>query len=446
MSSKKRKESDQKNRVLINHFKDSVKRIAINNGIGNTVEFNELKEKDETVVSAFLIMENYKAVLEYTIAEDVYSYIDNGIVYPEKGDSQFNIVDIFTLFDIEDFDSYFYSDVTNKTKIDESVDVLIEMFLKYDYEIKKANESNNYKRLKKVSQDREKAENHEEVSIRDKIKLSNTFDKYRRNPSEKTRQKLIAELEKAERKGYLAPENKRDLKKLKAGEDVKYKIEQRDIDYEFSKQWRTLVCIVNLIIFALCFCVIFITFVIRSKNGFTIFNKDYLFAGFISGLSLSIGFDFGFSHKIIRKRFEKQGKKASEDTSDFEYKGKIDKLKSKIIIPILFPIVGMFILIFGMSVTVLTDNGLTEYNVFSTTEYSFSQLDTYKILGTENKNGSYSEYKYPYYYFVDSDGIVYSIGPVAQDGDNEKIEEIFSKNNIVPTVLRSDNILFETKK
>lgn len=66
----------------------------------------------------------------------------------EINGENFLIYDIFNLFDISDFEQYYFSDLSTEAETGEAVRSLLDVAVKYDYDVKKATQEENFEKLK----------------------------------------------------------------------------------------------------------------------------------------------------------------------------------------------------------------------------------------------------------------------------------------------------------
>lgn len=432
-----KKKKENKKQKLITYFKDYVYKAASARGLVGYLTFEEKNEDDDKIVYANIQMNGYTFIMEYGVMGDTFVNMEHYIKL-SNCEELFDIKDIFALFDIDDFKNYSFLENTDNAMVDKAVYVLLDMLQKYDFDIKKAGESQNLKKLLEMTQQTGDWENESDrKKIKDAMRLGTAFSNYKRKPTEKNKQKYIAALETFERKGRLAPSDKRELNKLRAGEDIHYELDQDDIDHEYGIKFVILASIFTVICFAICFGVFGVLYYLRSKEGLLVINPSSYIAIAISAVVFSVGFDWGLAPRIAKKMVEKKGFKVSKNVDSTVLTNKLQKFIAYYIAPVFMPFIGVIIFVMGAPSLIISDNSVIDYSFVTRNEMSYSQVQVYAVEGETNDDDKFEKYDYPYYAFVDKNEAVYEFGPIKKAEEQKQIEEIFENNNIIPTTVKT---------
>lgn len=431
-----KKKKDNKKEKLITYFKEYMEKATASRGLASYLSFEEEDNDGDKIIYANIDMNGYSFIIEYGLVGDTFINLEHYIKY-KNDETLFDIAEIFALFDIDDFKSYSFLENTENGMVDKAIDTLLDMVQKYDFDIRKAGEGSNFKKLADTKQKDSWMQDSEKVRIRDAMRLGTAHTNYRRKPNEKNKQKYIKELENFENKGRLAAEDKRILDKLKAGKDIKFELEQDDIDHDYGIKFVIIASIFTAISFAICFGVFGVLYYLRSKEGLLVINTSSYLAIAISAIAFSIGFDWGVAPRLARKLVEKKGHKVSKNVDDTVLTNKLQKFIAYYIAPVFMPLVGAIIFIMGAPSLIMSDTSIIDYSFVTKNEVPYSQMHVYSVKGETDDEEKFEKYDYPYYAFVDENEAVYEFGPIKNPKAQTKVNEIFDKNNITPTSIKT---------
>lgn len=436
-----KKKTEIKKQKLISYFKDYMEKSTTGRGLFGCLSFEEEDDDSDKIIYANIQMNGYKFIIEYGLVGDILVNLEHYIQY-QNDDSLFDISDIFTLFDIDDFKSYTFLENTENGMVDSAIDTLLDMMQKYDYDIRKAGESDNFKKLVDTKKEDAWKLESDKTKIRDAMHLGSAHTRYRRNPTEKNKQRYIKELENFESKGRLASEDKRLLDKLRSGQNIVIEQEQEDFDHRYRVANMIIIAIASVAIFIVCFAVYGILWYTRSKLGLLIVEPASVLAIIISAVAFSLGFDWGIAPRIAKKIVEKNGVKISKNIDQDIFRSKGQRFFAYHIAPIVLPIFGVITFIMGAPSTIMTDNAFVDYTFGTKNETPYSQLEIYSVEG-QSVDDKFEKYDYPYYCFVEESGAVHEFGPVKKNDDIARASEIFEKNNITPTPIKTTDLLYD---
>lgn len=439
MGKKNKKKQEKKNfesKLAVKEFISTVEDCIRSKGLSNKISVAQKEEYDEITVSVYVPMNSYTAIITGLVFDGSLLEVSGKIKFNEY-DDEFEINDIIDLYDINDFEEYnIFGEFDEK---------IVDFFLKYDYEIKKARETDEFKKLVKIKAKREKEADKDEaliVTLIEMFKSDSLLGKYRRNPNKKTKGKLIKYYDKLNAKGKLKSKEKRLLNRLKSEEDVLLKLNDDDRNTNYSKCRRKIYSLMFLFVIAVVFLIyipvaLFITK--DSVNGLSIHDIIYVLT-LCYCFWLSVVCAFG--KRIVQRYVDKKGIDAEEyknnNTDKYEtYRQFIVKY----IAPLVFSLLALYYS-FDISISAIKPDSFVYYHLFNKQEYVYSELIVYKALGSYDNNRTYTEYSLPYFYFVNKDGDIFGSGLVDNEREFEKIETVFKENNISVNVVKSvDDII-----
>ncbi|MCH5316087.1 MAG: hypothetical protein J1E81_09240 [Eubacterium sp.] len=275
--------------------------------------------------------------------------IDFYFVY-ENSDEHFSIYDIFNLFDIKDFNYYFYNHCIDENSIVKALSEITGAIYKYYYDIKKAGNQEYLPRLVWQCKDDKKKANGKEIPEGDLFDFSHIIY---RTTTAKTKEKLIKKLEKAEADDELLLYEKRLLQYLRNGYDVKYSSSQGN---ESDKIFRRIRIKVNSAIFLACAAVVTAIVLISYKVNFS--GAYVPFDEYFLGVPVQVTLAVAAAITISILPIITIGRKISIALCTDDVKGyarafykdmngetKIDKIVNKVLTPIGAAVMAVFFLL-----------------------------------------------------------------------------------------------------
>lgn len=127
---------DKEQQAKIDAFKTAVENAIATGKYARFVDFEVTNTKDGYRMDAVLDYGDFKAKLFYNPWYLLCDYLD--VEFDFGGEFVYSIYDIFNLFDIKDFNQYYYSSIELETDFDKYVKNILEMLNTYNYDIKKA--------------------------------------------------------------------------------------------------------------------------------------------------------------------------------------------------------------------------------------------------------------------------------------------------------------------
>ena len=408
--------------------------------------------------------------LRYVAVLDCGSFTQRIIYYPEilfsdhfidtefsfsKSGYTYSFYDIFNLFDIEDFELYYYKDIIASEEVENAVKSILEATEEYLYYLEKAGASAYLSDLEKnyetdmdncngSSDWREEKDDEDSFLVPNDNHIIFTFADGNMND------KAIKKLKKKNEKGKLDTiYEKRLLKYIEAGN----KIVRKNVSYkeEFEKLYSKKSFLVHLIIFAVCF--VCITALSSAAHAYifkgaetipaiwgvlgikTTLPLGRLGTCLLAAIALVIEINMLFGKKLVVKSMPEDMKNLAAETYQkdaCENPGKFDKVV-KVIFVIVLPIV-----VICSFLTSFDDVGYYETYVkyscnteFKIVDVNYEDLEIYKVKYDydEDEEDEFVETE-NYYAISDGKGNYYDYGELEKGGKTEtKLKEIAEKYN-----------------
>jgi hypothetical protein len=402
------------------------------------VNFSEYHTKDDYVFTAILDYDKFKAKIIYRPMYFFrYNFVDVKFILDSNYD--YSIYDIFNLFDIEDFNLYYYYNFLTKSEMEKALSNILSMIDKYSYDITKAMDSHYIDDLKKnFEQDWTKVADDSE-SWKEDIQTPDMWDFvhpfFTSLAGCENSQKLLKKLRKERSKGELNTiyEN-RLLDYMEKGNEIVdlNATDKKSFEKGFSKSdfvVKIIIVVVTAILSAiLIFAVKSIVFAGAYVPRYNI--PIYSLEWFGSTLILSIANYILFGKKLFVKL--NGNDERSSQRYDKQQTRVYSKNKSvKIIMLVLCLLIGIVeIQIGGCDNIGFYDDYVKFSNdeSFSLCKVSYDDLTIYKELGYYDDE-EYFTYDNAYF-LSDNNGYSYDLGEVSPDGETQEyIDNIIKKCN-----------------
>ncbi len=437
---------DDVSKDIIAAFKMEINSDAATGAYGTFSGYEEEHTKSFYKLSAVFDRGSYKTKITYTPNVILFSNLID-LEYEINGEN-FLIYDIFNLFDICDFDQYYFSDLSTEAETGKAVRNLLDVAVKYDCDVKKAAQEEYFETLK---QNRDKdfknqfndGMTDEEIKseVTDCIELfgvvpNHPVCSYALDATDSA--KLFKKLEKQEKKGNIETMyEKRLLEYLRSGNKFENKnaANKKVFEKSFKKQsfLADFICIVCGIAFAVVAALIarstvfsgyeLITYSSFVGNIPTRFPKEGLF-GVALGMIMFAGAFVKLFGKIILSRLAK-----GDETALQRYEAEKKSNNGKKIKPAENIIVILVLLVAGIAgiTFAATDNfGFGDDGVkfapidsFIPETVSYDELEIYSLKYVSSDEEDITEYKNGYA-VSDGKGGFYEIGEVTPGGETEK--------------------------
>lgn len=440
MAKDKKMKLEQDELDMINYFKEYLDCSIAGGNYARFVSYEEHHTKDDYALFAILDYDKFKAKI---IHRPLYfltdSCVDVKFILDMK--YEYSIYDIFNLFNIKDFNQYYYTNINSKYDMENALSNILEMINKYSYDIEKATLDENIEKLASnfeadwtaVSGGRDDWKE----EIHDPFLLDFVHPFYTSASDAVNSDKLLKKLQKQKSKGKLNTiyEN-RLLEYMEQGNEFvnQNEVERKNFEKGFGKskgivKALTFVSsgiIAAILIFAIkhiVFAGAYIPQLFVSVGSLEIpLSLDAILGWVFSTLMLGISAEgiFGkkFFAKIVGDNERSNQKYIAEHNMDFGVKKKISKIIINVICIVLAVSGVLFTSLVNIgfyddSVKFADDNSLKLCSV------SYDDIVVYKPLGYFNDNDEYIKYDNAY---VVSDGKnhIYEIGEIMRDGETQK--------------------------
>lgn len=418
--------------VNISKIRNCVNRFSAKTNFVTRVAFEEQEDDD---------------CMRFTVKLDCGSFEERLVYYPnsllsnsgvdvefsfENSDYVYTFYDIFNLFDIDDFNLYYYEDLANPEEINNAVKNIFDATEKYLYYINKAQNDEYLPLLEKnyeTDMDTVTGDDSWKNEEKDLLLLPLNHPVYSYADGEIT-PKLHKKLQKENAKGDLNTiYEKRLLAYLDSGKTFERKELKRKKSFNkayFRSQMRIMV-VTFIAFFAIMFAVVFgiRTYVFYGAN---ILSSSFLLMSFcviFSSFLLTIAFWFVFGKILIVNRMPENMKKRAEHEYDsyIGWKHKYPELY-RLICALLGIAAAVGFLLFSV-------HGIGYYDDY----VKFSDSSSFKIVNAEYEN--LNIYKVQYddkkpvenaYIIADDNGNYYNYGEIDPNGETQqKLNEIAEK-------------------
>lgn len=448
MAKKERKKTVEEIQI-IDCFKKYVEAYAAKTNYVNSVSIYEQSAKENFRVVATLDCGIFQQrIIYYSMFSFEANFVDTEFSF-EDSEYSFMLYDIFNLFDIEDFNLYYYGGAEAEEDIEKAVGNIFEATENYLYYLEKAGSEAYLSDLIKnyeADMDTSCGDNdwREEEKDIDDVFFAPINHPLMSFADGKLDEKAIKKLKKKNEKGKLDTiYEKRLLKYIESGN----KIERKNIadKEEFEKLYGRKYILMDLVIFAASFlfftAVYFIVHSIMFQGAVrysdfgntSLFSYDNITTLILATIALTIEINILFGKKIISGIMPKDTKNRVEDRYRKDDKDRYGKLAKplKIIVAVIIPV-----FIFMLSLVSFCDVGYYDdyvrYNIsfFEAVDVNYEDLEVYKVKYSYEDEEETLEENENYYAISDGYGNIFEYGELEKGGKTEtKLKEIAEKNN-----------------
>lgn len=452
MAKKERKKTVEEIRI-IDCFKKYVEAYAAKTNYVNSVSIYEQSAKENFRVVATLDCGLFQQrIIYYSMFSFEANFVDTEFSF-EDSEYSFMLYDIFNLFDIEDFNLYYYSGVETEEETENAVKNIFEATENYMYYLEKAASSDYLPNLIK-NYETDMDSSWGDYDWREEEKdIDDVFFAPINHPSMSfadgnITEKAIRKLKKKNEKGKLDTlYEKRLLKYIEAGNKVVRKnVSDKE---EFEKLYRRKTIFVNFIVFICSFvCVLILSFSLHAVifKGAVIYPTTWDILGIkttipvgriglclVTAIILMIEILLLFGRKLVVKNMPDNMKNLTENKYNKESRQDLGIFAKplRIIGAILVPVLAL--LCFSAS---LDDIGYYDAYVkytggveFGTVDVSYTDLEIYKVKGYFDEDDEFTENENAYA-ISDGNGNYYDYGELVKGGKTEtKLKEIAKQYN-----------------
>ncbi|MDE6751185.1 MAG: hypothetical protein K2J59_00230 [Eubacterium sp.] len=434
---------------IIDCFKKCVEKYADKTNYINSVSIYEQSTKENFRVVATLDCGSFQQrIIYYSMFSFEENFVDTEFSF-ENSEYSYLFYDIFNLFDIEDFNLYYYSGVETAEETEKAVKEIFETTENYFYYLEKAgSEAYLSELIKNYETDmdtswgdydwREEEKDIDDVFFAPLNHPSMTLADG--NITEKTIKKLKNKYEKGKLDTIY---EKRLLKYIEAGN----KFERKNISdkEEFEKLYLCKDIIMDVILFIASFILcIAVRLVVHSLmfsdavmysdiENASLLSYDNITALFLAAIALTIEIRILFGKKIIAKIMPENMKSRVEDRYKKDGKDRYGKLAKplKIIVAIIAPLFIYMLFLISFYDVGYYDT-YVRYNVsfFEAVDVNYEDLEVYKVKYSYEDEEEMLIENENYYAISDRYGNIFEYGELEQGGETEtKLKEIAEKNN-----------------
>lgn len=419
----------------IEFIKEYLQEQVVARRLADFVSF--IEQQDEDIKTEFNLKGSfdcggYNSLIVYDIMDDISASFDMEFTY-KNCEHSFSIADIFNLFDIQDFKEYVHTECFDQISIKAAIDSMLDVIEKYHYDLKKAGESDNLKRLCDMVEADEKIAESNSRKLKDILRYAKLQENLIKTKSDKARAKLIKELEKYESKGTLITYEKRYLAYLKAGYEIEKDV---DVTSNFDKIYRkyslTAYFVIFLVSAVAVLLVYFISNAIAFDNGIVYTSKSYYVFLVLSAVTLWYAISGLVGKKIIVKLCPAEVKEYAGIKFESNYDdNKIRRFGQKILGPICSIFVFLILISLATSNAAFCDDYIKiHYTVGMNDIIQYKDATIYKIEQYYDDNEEkYLDYENPYYEIGYADNC-YPIGEIKNKEFAEKLIELFDAHNL----------------
>ena len=447
---KERKKTEDEIKA-IECFKKYVEKYAEKTNYVQSVSFDEQSTKGNfRIVSTLDCGSFQQRIIYYYIFTFEENFVDVEFAF-ENSTYSYMFYDIFNLFDLEDFNLYYYSGAESDDDIENAVKSIFEATENYLYYLEKAGTPDYLPELVK-NYETDMDQSWGDYDWRDEEKeLDDVFFAPLNHPlmscaDGKINEKVIKKLKKQNEKGKLDTiYEKRLLKYIEAGNKVERKniVDQEEFEKIYARKTLGMSIIAFLLFFVVILIVSFICYAFIFK-GADIYFPTYRILGLslkmpldriglcaITAFSLTLVYFTLFGKKLVMKTMpdsmkNRAGSKYDKDTS--VNLGKFSK-PIEILICLAFLLFGFFAFLGSVEDIGYYDTHV-KYNsttVFEIIDVNYEDLEIYKIKYIYDEDDEYAETENAYA-ISDGNGNYYDYGELLKGGETEtKLKEIAEK-------------------
>ena len=428
--------------LVMNTFRTCVEKYAAMANYVRSVNFNEQTNK-----SSLLDCGSFKQRIVYY--PDYFleaNFIDVEFSFGDSAYS-YTFYDVFNLFDIDDFDLYYYKDCSIAVDIDNAVKTIFNATEKHRYYLEKAGDDYNLPQLiKNYETDMDtvyhSADWREEEMDFDEVPMNHPLMSF---ADGEINDKMLKLLRKKNAKGKLDTiYEKRLLKHLEQGRNVERKAVMQKDEYEkvYSKKMLLIMGVTFICSFAVALALSFAVHAVIYK-GAEMFSTTHSLFGVIqtglpvgtvilsalTSLVLSAFVNLFFGKKLVIKAVPEKMKTFAESHYKKQSESELGILAkpAKILAAILLPLLAVFLFSLTLIDVGFYDNHVRYSDVlFSVYDVSYEDLEIYRVAGyyddeefVENENA---------YALSDGSDNYYDCGELRKGGKAEqKLLEIAEK-------------------
>ncbi|MGN0534529.1 MAG: hypothetical protein ACI4IR_00840 [Eubacterium sp.] len=439
---------------MIDAFKSAVTQCLDSGKYGRYLNFEEVHTKEGYCIIAVIDYGKFTAKIKYNPCYLFCDFLD--VKFSLGGKYDYSIYDIFNLFDIKDFNQYYYSSIEIKENLIKYVEEILDMINKYSFDIEKACEPQNIITLdSNVENDYKNTfpKDNEETwreDVNDPLALDIIHPYFTSVSSATDSAKLFKEMSKKNRKGKLTTiYEHRLLEHLEQGNSIVNKnvVESKKQEKSYAKTSIIIdVCIALFVAVAVAvyyfitkyaaFSGAYVPRSITTLGPVTLpFSPEDLVTFFIAVVLMAFGLRTLLSKTIIKKVTHNDPNVMQRFSKDEKDNGVTNKFSR-----VIKNIIAVIAVIFGITIaTILNDNigfyddyvKFDDYSSFSKIELSYEDVKIAHITGEYDEDDNYVEYTdVESYALYDNENHYYILEYLSPEGETAtRIDNIIKEYN-----------------
>lgn len=418
-------------------FKEYLEKQVIYNGIADSVSA-EVSDEDEGNITLQFDCGEY--IVKITCEDLLGINIEYSFKYPNC-DTEFDIVDIFNVLNINDFNEYSFmadaDDVENQKK---TIDDLLYVIKKYDYDIRKAGGEEYLDDMIKMHQADKELFDSDALKFSAIIRAARLRFAMQKKKDEKSKQAFLKEMNKRESKNLLSTNDKRYKAYIEQGYPIPDNYDTEDNnDFSGYMKKAALTSIISIACgLIISFAIFFIDRnIISGKGLFLTDNTSYMFA-LISGGFLSYLINRIFGTKIIVALSPEEQKEyvKKERLQRYDEDNLITRIWSKYVIFAVSVVVAPLMMLVACSGVCFNEDCIIDHSIIGNTEISYDEAEVYLLQGWYDDDDNYNEYESPCYRIEYGEDSSIETGEINNTYNAEMVEHLFETHNVEVTELK----------
>lgn len=459
---KKIKKPTEIQKESIEVIKEYLNDYVYRNSDAYSVDFQDKSTKSDVHLHSVITYKNFNAIIKF---EGSFFLQENNldVVFNyENCDYNFSIYNIFNLFDIDDFNCYFYQNCLGRDSVINALDNLTGIIEKYFREIQNAGNQTYLPTLINQYENDQLTANgedwKEELEDPSGIDLTHIF--FLTNTA-KNKQKLIKKLEKYDSKGKLILYEKRLLSYLKAGNDlVDVETHSDKCDKIVTKLKIKVYSVISILTILAYFIFEVVTLNIYFGKGYVPTDEFTYVGNYDMGFYISSNFIFVvlsiafmtlviihlFGIKIVYRLCPDNVKDyfITNEKKDLGNK-KVERILNKYVAPVVIFIISAFLLLLANTGISFTEDGIRYHSVpFSVVEKSYEDIEIYQCKQYYDEDeDAYFDYEDICYVIAwDDDYYVMTACPELSETD-KYIKDLATEHNKEINQIENEEVLAE---
>lgn len=431
---------------IINHMKTSINKYSATVNYVRNIEFEEQTDKDSMRFICKIDCGSFEQRILYYPGMMFDEYVIDTELFYNDSPYIYTFYDIFNLFDIDDFNLYFYKNMLSVEDVEHAVKEILSVTEKYLYYIEKADTPEYLSKLEK------NYETDMNALCGDDSWKEDAYDPYIlpfNHPfysiaDGQINEKIYKKLKKKDSKGKIEIiYEKRLLKYLEKGHTVERKTVTDKANFKKLYKRKTVLIYFLIFLISSAICILFENIVhsVIFKgadvylSAISLFGIDFSLPyeitvfGIVSALWITLVICVIFGGKIISKVMPSDFKKSAYAKFETDVWGRLKNKFVKVLLIIFFVICGVFSFVCGFVDVGYYDEHVRFINSsLSFADIKYENLQIYKVKGDRADN---TEYDNAYAISDKNTGCYFEFGEVDPNGETQsRLNEIAEQYNI----------------